>query len=217
MSRFSAGIVSGLIPAVTFSLVANYDAIGYPQTDFTFPSVPFGDAAAGRKMVLAYGNGGSGVATSSIMLGGNTMTLAKAAGSGNPRAGIYYVDLATSTSGDLDFAFASAEYRVGWALYRVIGAASGGPSDTGSDTGSDPLSASLTVPAKGAAIGAGFHVGSNGFAWTNLTEDIDTLAGDSSGAFTAASALFASGSTPTIECNPPSSSASMALSAWGPA
>lgn len=193
--------------------------------------VSIGVAAPNRRIVLAPTARKTSVAgvVSACAVGAEAGALAVAAANHNGgienKAELWCTGLIPAgTTANLSVTWTLSQDRCGCGVYAVYGAGSATPTDTDRKHGDNTdtaLSVSLTVPAKGVAIGAGLFTGNTtrSWAWTGLVEDYDIVFESSvchSGASLNSNAggNIAITSTPTgttIVTNP-----AIVLAAWGP-
>ena len=219
MSGFGATVV---IAPVTLTFVASTLATAN-ATAYTFSSHSISTAAAGRQIVVsANGNGTTGAArslSSLVVAGVSAAEVATEVGSGAAAhsTAMWVATVPTGTSGDIVVTWNAAMQRCGIGVWAIYDAAVGA-TDTVENNDAPPAAA-LTIPAKGAAIGAAGGENSSTFTWTNLTENFDEAI-EADKMHTGASTTSAAGATPTITCQDTATSSgysSMVLGAWGPA
>lgn len=183
--------------------------------------VSFGVAASNRKLAILHAvrnSAGDGTLTS-ITIGGVTATaVVSLTGSGNTnKSHIQIADVPTGTSGNIVITWSTTQLRAGAGLYAIYGAGSSTASDTDSSI-ADPASVTLTVPAKGVAIGGGY--GGNGVSasWTGLTENYDTLM-EAGNLHSGASLNSSAGGNIAMSCDwssTPSVQCPVVFASWGP-
>lgn len=147
------------------------------QTTYTFASQSFGATAADRKIVVGVGARGSGNFTiSSVTIGGVTATLVVNSSSGlQDQAALYIADVPTGTTGSVVIVLSTGILRCGIGVWRMIGAASSTPTDTGISA-ADPATTTLTISANGSGVGYGIQIDATSTAtWTGLNEDFDEV------------------------------------------
>jgi hypothetical protein len=143
--------------------------------------VAIGVAAANRRIVLALGarNAGDGTLSSATIAGDGGAAATSRVGTGNQnKAYMRIYDLPTGTTANITATWSTAQQRCGASVWAVYGASSATPSDTDFDeaaTSDAVMSVTLTVPAKGVAIGYGLGVGGAAITSTatGLSEDFD--------------------------------------------
>lgn len=145
--------------------------------------VAVGVAAANRKIVLAVGarnTAGDGTLSSATVAGNATSAVVSRIGTGSQnKAYMQIVDLPTGTTANLAVTWSTSQGRCGAGVWAVYGAGSSTASDTDFDEAStvDAVSSvTLTVPAKGVAIGYAISLGASALTSTasGLTEAFDT-------------------------------------------
>ena len=195
------------------------------DTAYTFSSQALGTASSTRMIVIGIcgsSNSGSASTVNSVTVAGVSATKAKEQGDGTEAgysSDLWYVALASGTSGDVVVTFDATQARTGIGLTAVYDA-DNSPFDT-SGNSDDPMVATISCPAKGIILGSCTMNASAGVstAWTNLTEKYDQAVEgpqSQSGAF----ATFASAQTDLSITSDPSAAVNrkaMALAAWGPA
>jgi hypothetical protein len=146
--------------------------------------VTFGTAATNRKIVLGVGarnSLGDGTLSGATVDGNATSSAILRIGAGSQnKAALRIVDLPTGTSGNITVTWSTTQGRCGAGLWAVYGAASSTASDTDFDEASTVDAASsvtLTVPAKGVAIGYAISVGASALTSTatGLSEAFDAV------------------------------------------
>ena len=220
MPIYSPLKVTPVTASFTASAVSTTNATAY-----TFSSQALGTASSTRMIVIGIcgsSNSGSASTINSVTVAGVSATKAKEQADGTEAgysSDLWYVALASGTSGDVVVTFDATQARAGIGLTAVFDASSS-PSATAGNS-DDPMVATISCPANGIILGSCTMNGSAGIttAWTNLTEKYDQVVEGSqsqSGAF----ATFAAAQTDLSITSDPSSAASrkaMALAAWGPA
>lgn len=143
------------------------------QLVFTFSSVSFGAALAGRLLILALAGGSAsdGVTLSSVTIGGVSATIhAQANNTGNTNNGhaaVVSAVVAAGASGDLVVTWATAlglMNNTNYALYRATGLVSATPTDTATGTGNSPA-LSIDRSDQGFIIAAANGVSASSFSW----------------------------------------------------
>ncbi len=86
----------------------------------------------------------------------------------------WVADVPTGTTGNIITLFTAQRNRAGMGLWAMYGAASSTPTDTDQVLGAADGSVTLTVPAKGVAVGASYNQSTSTCTWTGLTERYDT-------------------------------------------
>ena len=199
---------------------------GSSATAYTFSSQALGTASATRMIVInitGSSNSGGATAINTITVAGVSAVKAKEQVDGT-EAGysqdIWYVPLASGTSGDVVVTFSGAQARCGIGLMAVYDA-DNSPFDTGGNS-DDPMVATISCPAKGIIIGSCTMNADEGVAtttWTNLTEKYDQQV-ESIQSHSGAFATFDAAQTDlTITSNAKItvSRRAMPLASWGPA
>lgn len=148
------------------------------QSSYSYASMNFGAAAANRYIVAVFGaaedSGGTGLATSSVTIGGVSATLLREDGhdaGGDTAVSIYIALVPTGTSGTVAITYAAGRRNAGVALYRLTGLNSTIAVDTASNT-ADPMTDTIDVNDGGVVI-AGAMTRSNVGAtntWTGVTQ-----------------------------------------------
>lgn len=155
-------------------------------TTYTFAAAALGVAAANR-IILVAAHGANALAASAnistVTVDGNSAARViqlLTDTSSNRAAAIYAVALAAGTTGDVVVTFGAGQSRAGVGVWAMYGAASATASDTDSATctAGTPTTngaATLTVPAKGVALGVSTSGGgvTVGCTWTGLSERYD--------------------------------------------
>ena len=215
---------TGVIP-VTAAFTASA-VTGSSATAYTFSSQALGTAGATRMIVInVTGSSNSGGATpiNTLTVAGVSAVKAKeqvSSGEAGYSQDIWYVPLASGTSGDVVVTFSGAQARCGIGLMAVYDA-DDSPFDTGGNS-DDPMVATISCPAKGIIIGSCTMNANEGVAtttWTNLTEKYDQQV-ESIQSHSGAFATFDAAQTDlTITSNPSIvvSRRAMPLASWGPA
>lgn len=138
--------------------------------------VSIGTAAANRKIVLVNccRDSSSTSTISSQTIGGNTTTDSITVSSASDRTSIRILDLTTGTTANFvtTIGGTGSMLRLGVGVWALYGAGSSTPSDTDSST-TDAGSVTLTVPAKGVAVGGSVSAAGVSCTWTGLTERYD--------------------------------------------
>jgi hypothetical protein len=149
-------------------------------TTYTFASQDLGTADAGRYIVaIVHARVASGTLTlSSASIAGVSATIAlqetNSSATAKSVCALVIAAVPTGTTGDVVVTFSTGALRAAIQLYRVLGIDGLTASDTATSTDSSPVG-SMDIPAGGIAF-AGVNNGSSStsFAWSNLTEDVDT-------------------------------------------
>lgn len=183
----AAGAFSGEFLAVDTS------TSGSPHT---FTGVPFGDASAGRIIVVAVGIS-TDTTISSVSIGGISATLAVSDVQTGVTAAIYYANVPTGTSGTV-VVNASSNAAIG--VYKLENATAT-PTNTGSRTPRDgDATLFCTVPVNGFGIVCVTDEETGSHTATNYTEQYDVTAGDgmTGGSFTETATLTCSNTTDNL-------------------
>lgn len=164
---------------------------------YTFSSQALGSAEAKRKIVVAIIAQGSGAASTidTVTVAGNSCTQhieQFSTGAQQCTGGIWSVELASGTTGDIVVTLNEGKTSCGIGVYKVVGA-SASISDTASDTGASP-SASINIPAGGVAVACMYDSSGGTSTWTNLTEAYDEVM-ESTDVHTGARDAFAAAQT----------------------
>ena len=171
-------------------------------TTYTFSSQALGDEAADRKIVIAIAAGNTSGGITSVTVAGNSATSIISVYNVASRSSLFYVDLASGTSGDIVVTFGGTLNRCGIGVYNVNGASSGAEHDSGSST-ADPMSVDVDLPANGCviAVACTANILSNPWAtWVGVTEDYDEATESSSSHSGASDTFTAADATKTVEC-----------------
>ena len=188
---------------------------------YTFSTQALGAEAADRKIIVGMGHRGTNTNITSITVAGVAATSvveAPASGLQSDRACIYIADVPTGTTGDVVVTFSAGQTRCGIGVWRMTGAASSTPTDTGVSA-ADPATNTLTISANGGGVGYGFSVGATATAtWGGLTsEDFDEVV-EATITHTGAHLNSVAGGDIAAECNWSGAGAPMnvAFASWAP-
>lgn len=118
---------------------------------------------------------------------------------------------------DIVVTWSGTALRCMLAVWTITGHASLVPTDTDSST-SDPGSVTLTVPAKGAAVGLAADHSASTHTWTGITEDYDQSAGEGSFASSGAHVNSAAGGDIAMQADYSAATVlpKTVFAAWGP-
>ena len=185
MSLFPMISPAAADPAVTTSLESN-GTTGSGATVYTFSSQTLGAAAAGRKLVICTTMDATAApysfGVSSITVEGESCTQIIEHHGTAPNhlqgGGIWYIDKADDTTGDIVITYARAASLGSFALFAVYNADAGAPADTYSEGNKteSPQAVSIDVEAAGGAIYYGWWVnngGSDVYTAVGLDEDFE--------------------------------------------
>lgn len=219
-----------IAPAAAVPVTISYTASAGTNanaTAYTFSSQAIGTAASGRKVVVGAScrrSAGAAATVSSLTIGGvsaSSVVAAPTDGSNDRPTELWQATVSSGTTGDIVVTWnaAALNCQIGvWAVYDAASAAD----DTASSV-ADPMNASLDCPANGVIIGKAISGGGGSaatHAWTNLTENFDSINPESEESSTGGSEAFTAAQTGlSITCDPSVSSVAngMALASWGPA
>jgi len=188
-------------PAVTISFESNgVQTAG--ATAYTFSSQTLGTAAAGRKLVICTTMDATAApysfGVSSITVAGDSCTQIIEHHGDAPNnlqgGGIWYVDKADDTTGDIVITYARAASLGSFALFAVYNADAGAPADTYSEgtKTEDPQAVSIDVEAAGGAIYYGWWLAQSGpYTAVGLDEDFEAIGMDTNHSHTAGHKVFA--------------------------
>lgn len=171
-------------------------------TTYTFTSKDIGTAATGRRIIVGViGSGAASRTISSVTVGGNAATAINfVEGSVTGaflQSAIYIIQVDAGTTATVVVTFSAGSNRCGIGVWAAYGLQSSSATATGTSV-ANPQTASLNISAGGVALGAAQTFDNQtltGYAWTNLTENFDGLAGTNQVALSGASAAFAAAQT----------------------
>lgn len=186
-------------------------------TTYTFASMNFGVAAAGRYIIVeVIGWAGAARTVTSVTVGGVAATLVKTQANGNARMSMYVALVPTGTTGSVVVVFSGAMVRAGVALWRAININPVAEATGGSTAA--PMTADLAVSAGSVQVGCAWTFTNGATAtWSGtngMTEDFDTpFSGSSLSEFTGASRTSPAAVTVTATCTVTTSSSPAYVSA----
>lgn len=168
-------------------------------TTYTFSSQSFGAEAADRHILntIAAGAASARTVSSSTIGGVAASELVDFEAHSGSNAAMIIAAVPTGATGDVVVTFTGGMVRCAVGTYRVTGLNSTTPTGSGTDS-TDALSASLNISAGGFAVGVVFSKSSpTGVTWTNLAEDVETLAAswETNGNWSSAHENFAAAQT----------------------
>jgi hypothetical protein len=141
-------------------------------TTYTFSSLDFGAATAGRYIIvgIAARAVGAGRTLDSVTIGGVSATLiANSPVSDTNISSLAIANVPTGTTGDVVVTFNAAMGRCGIVWWRAPSLVSATPTDTGTSA-ADPATDTLTVAAGGFLVVVAFNNGTSTCTWSNVTE-----------------------------------------------
>lgn len=163
---------------------------GADASSYTFPGVNIGPASFDRVVVAAFGARATDSRTiTSVLIGGIAAIPAQDTGSGH-KAAIYYALVPSGTTADVTVNFSGGMVRCALAVWTITGVPGlTAVTQAGSDSG-NPSSVTVTVPADGVTIAAGFITTSAGGGNATLSG----VGTDFSGQVESAANYFSAGS-----------------------
>jgi hypothetical protein len=159
---------------VTTTYRGNYSFTTSPAAQ-TFSNVPFGTAAADRRVVVVAATGTALATPSGVTAGGVSGSLVvRVDGGDSMDIDIWIVTVPTGTSGDVVVTQGTASSAGGMAVYTLHGA-SATANDTDTATQENPYAGTIDVTAGGAVIAGSHanHASNPTSTWSGITEDVD--------------------------------------------
>jgi hypothetical protein len=143
-------------------------------------SAPLGTAAANRKIIVAFtarNSSATGGTINAATVAGQTLTQQVIAFSDtqNNKASILVANVPTGTSGNISITLTQAQNRAGAGVWAMYGAGSSTASYTDKTENAADGNVTLTVPAKGVAVGVSYHQTAGTATWTGLTGRYDAV------------------------------------------
>jgi hypothetical protein len=160
------------------SIVDGTDATTYSAG--VWNGVSLGVAAANRMIVIApmaRNSGAAGVVASASVAGtALAVVIASTGATATNKAEIWNANIAAGTTGDISITWSLGQQRCGCGVWAVYGAGSATASDTDKTDSASAGSVTLTVPAKGVAIGVSMCTSAaSSCTWVGLTENYDAI------------------------------------------
>lgn len=147
-------------------------------SSYTFTSQNLGAAEATRCIIVTVTSRRTGAPVlNSVTVAGQTATILRQTATAlvnNNIAAIALVSLPSGTSGNVVVTFSGTMLRCQISMYRATGI-NATPIDVDSDNVNGDPTVNLDIPANGYALGVAATDASTTCAWTNLTEDFDTV------------------------------------------
>lgn len=147
------------------------------RSTFTFTSVSFGTAAAGRLVVVFFSTANGQDSVTSATIGGVSATVGiTQAGSSAVRITAVYAVVPTGTSGTVVINLTGTSSRGRMACFSIYDLSSTTPEDTDGTANSSNVSTNTLSVSKDAVVLAGIVHVDNGqsFVWSGVTEAYDT-------------------------------------------
>lgn len=208
------------VPSRTY--IAQYSDAGAAASTFTIPSVSFGAAVTGRRIVVGYGAYvASGTPTlNSATIGGETATIAAQVNGTNIHCGIIIAQVDSGTSGSIVLNFSSNVRYIPAFVWRVVDLTTSTAHATMTDgtVTSSELTGTLNVPANGLvfALAATIDGSPTAPTWSaGVTSDGSGTVGSSVGG-TGGSAAYGTAQTPlTVTSGVPGTRSCLAAASYG--
>jgi hypothetical protein len=145
----------------------------------SWQGISLGTAAANRKIIVGFtarNSGGTGGVVNAATVAGQSALPAQITANSdtaNNKAVIMVADVTAGTTGNISIGLTVQQNRAGAGVWAMYGAGSSTATDTDKTEGAADGNVTLTVPAKGVAIGVSYHQAAGTASWTGLTGRYD--------------------------------------------